>query len=77
VLPDETLIDLETEKRFTADLLVTYLVNPWTAFYVGYNDGYGNVEIDPTFRDRLRPTDSVFNSMGRQVFVKMSYLFRF
>jgi hypothetical protein len=77
VLPDETLIDLETEKRFTADVLVTYLVNPWTAFYVGYNDGYGNVEIDPLSRDHLRPTDSVFNSMGRQVFVKMSYLFRF
>lgn len=77
VLPDTSLIDLEKEKRLTADLLVTYLVNPWTAFHVGYNDGYGNVEIDPTFGDRLRPTESVFNSMGRQVFVKMSYLFRF
>jgi hypothetical protein len=77
VLPDETLIDLETEKRFTADLLVTYLVNPWTALYVGYNDGYGNMEIEPVVRDRIRPTDSVFHSVGRQVFVKMSYLFMF
>jgi hypothetical protein len=77
VLPDSSLIDLEEEKRFTADLLLAYQVNPWTALYVGYNDGYGNVEIEPVARDRIRPTDSVFHSIGRQVFVKMSYLFRF
>ena len=71
------IIDLEREKTFSADVLATYLVNPWTAFYVGYTDGYGNVEIDPVLRDRLRPTESVFNSTGRQVFVKMSYLLRF
>ena len=79
VLPDPLLIDLEREKRFSADVLATYLVNPWTAFYVGYTDGYGNVdiEVDPIFSDRLRRTDSVFNSTGRQLFVKTSYLFRF
>jgi hypothetical protein len=77
VLPDETLIALDREKRFTADLLMTYLVNPWTAFYVGYNDGYGNLAIDPLSRDRVRAADSAFNSLGRQVFVKLSYLFRF
>ena len=77
VLPDATLIDLEREKRFSADMLVTYLVNPWTALYVGYTDGYGNLEVDPISRDRLRATESVFHSTGRQVFVKMSYLFRF
>jgi hypothetical protein len=77
VLPDATLIDLERDKRFTSALLVTYLVTPWTALYVGYTDGYGNLEIDPVSRDRLRPTESVFHSTGRQVFVKMSYLFRF
>lgn len=77
VLPDARLIDLERDKTFAADVLATYLVNPWTAFYVGYTDGYGNVEIDPVFRDRVRQTESVFNSTGRQVFVKMSYLLRF
>ena len=77
VLPDQLLIDLERDKTFSADILATYLVNPWTAFYIGYTDGYGNVEIDPLFRDRLRRTTSVFNSTGRQVFVKMSYLLRF
>jgi hypothetical protein len=77
VLPDRALIDLDREKRFSADVLVTYLVNPWTAIYVGYTDGYGNVEIDPLSRDRLRPTASPFHSVGRQVFVKSSYLLRF
>lgn len=56
---------------------MTYLVNPWTALYVGYTDGYGNLEIEPVSRVRLRATDSAFHSLGRQVFVKMSYLLRF
>ncbi len=77
VLPDETLIALGREKRFTSDFLVTYLVNPWTALYIGYTDGYANLEIDPIGRDRLRVTDSPFHSTGRQLFVKLSYLFRF
>ena len=77
VRPDPLLIDLEREREFTADFLATYLVNPWTALYVGYTDGYGNIEIDPLSRDRLRVTDSTLHSTGRQVFVKMSYLLRF
>lgn len=75
VLPDTRLIDLSREKRFTADVLATYLVNPWTAVYVGYTDGYGNLDIEPVSQ-RLRATDSLFNPLGRQVFVKLSYLFR-
>ena len=77
VLPDAALIDLERDKQFGVDALVTYLVNPWTAVYVGYTDGYGNREIDPLTGDRVRLTDSAFHSLGRQVFVKTSYLFRF
>ncbi len=77
VRPDPLLIDLERERELTADFLATYLVNPWTALYVGYTDGYGNIEIDPLSRDRLRITDSTLHSTGRQVFVKMSYLLRF
>ena len=77
VLPDPGLIDLEREKRFSADILATYQVNPWTAVYVGYTDGYGNIELDPQSRNRLRPTESVFHNTGRQVFLKLSYLLRF
>jgi hypothetical protein len=77
VLPDPALIALEKETRLAADLLVTYLVNPWTAFYVGYNDGYENFGVDPAFRNRLLRTDSGLTPTGRQFFVKASYLFRF
>jgi hypothetical protein len=77
VLPEASLIDLDEEKRFTADFLASYLLNPWTAVYVGYTDGYGNLEIDPAFPNQLRPTESAFHSTGRQVFVKLSYLLRF
>ena len=77
VLPDRELIDLDRDKRLTSDILLTYQLDPWTAAYVGYTDGYGNLEIDPLFRDRVRRTDSVFHSTGRQLFVKMSYLLRF
>lgn len=40
VLPDAAIIGLEREKRLTGDVLATYLINPWTAIYVGYTDGY-------------------------------------
>ena len=76
VLPDSRLIDLDREKRFTADVLATYLVNPWTAIYAGYTDGYGSLPLEP-LRPAIRPADSVFNSLGRQLFVKVSYLFRY
>ncbi len=76
VLPNTDLIDLEREKRLNADLLLTYLLNPGTALHVGYADGYENLRLDPTnslFRRGGAPTTSV----GRQFFVKMSYLLRF
>ena len=75
VLANPTLVDLDRTKHFTVDLLMTYLVHPGTAVYVGYTDGYDNVALDPagvrTFTQR--PTTST----GRQFFVKSSYLFRF
>lgn len=77
VNPNSSLIALDRTKGFTADVLVTYLVNPWTALYVGYTDGYSNLAIDPLSRDRVRLTDSAFHSLGRQFFVKTSYLLRF
>jgi len=77
VRPDGALIDLTRDKRLTADILVTYLVNPGTAVYVGYNDQYANVRIDPLLSPALRPTASAGTSVGRQFFVKASYLLRF
>lgn len=40
ILPNESLVALDRRKHLTADVLVTYLMHPGTAVYVGYTDGY-------------------------------------
>ena len=69
---------LEQHKIFNADFLVTYLVHPGTAFYVGYNSNLQN--LDPagiSNHTGLFRTRSSFMNDGRIFFVKVSYLFRF
>jgi hypothetical protein len=66
---------LPTQKEFNADFLITYLVHPGTAIYVGYNSDLQNLNVVPGI--------GVFNTAkgylndSRQFFVKASYLFRF
>jgi hypothetical protein len=76
VIPNPSLVDVEHEKRLAGDLLVTYLLNPGTALYVGYANRRENQAIDPTTPPTLRRTDSIDMSTGRQFFVKVSYLIR-
>lgn len=74
VLPNESLVALDHQKRFTPDILLTYLVNPGTAVYVGYTDRYENLLFSPgTFTRGGSPTTPT----DRQFFIKMSYLFRY
>jgi hypothetical protein len=75
VLPNGALVDLERRKDVTADVLFTYLLNPGTALYVGYTDRYES--LDPTGARTAGRVLAPFRSVGRQVFVKASYLFRF
>jgi Domain of unknown function (DUF5916) len=75
VLANPSLVDLDRTKHFSADLLMTYLVNPGTAVYVGYTDGYDNLTLDTEGVRHF--TRSPTTSTGRQFFVKTSYLFRF
>jgi hypothetical protein len=75
--PNQALVDLEHERRFNADVLFTYLVNPWTAIYVGYSDGYENRPLASMTPPPPSRADLPLTSVGRQVFVKLSYLFRF
>lgn len=72
---NQSLVALSQDRRFTADLLLTYLVNPGTAVYAGYTDGYQNVALDPV--SGVRPIARPTTSTGRQVFIKTSYLLRF
>jgi hypothetical protein len=76
ILPNPALVALERRKHFTTDLLLTYLVHPGTAIYIGFTDGYDNLRVDP-LTGRFRPGGAPTTSTGRQVFVKSSYLFRF
>lgn len=74
---DSTLSRVDPERHWAMDLLLTYLVNPGTALYVGYRDGYENVAILPGTPPTLSRTDEPTTSTGRQLFLKMSYLLQF
>jgi len=74
VLSDASLVSLERTKHFAGDVLLTYLIHPGTAFYVGYADGYDSIELGSA---GVVPINSPTTSTGRQFFVKTSYLFRF
>ena len=76
--PNPLLSDLERTRNFNADLLLRYILNPWTALYVGYNDNQSNFQlIEENGQNRVVPTDGSLNNDGRQVFLKFSYLFQF
>jgi hypothetical protein len=66
---------LPTQKQFNADFLVTYLVHPGTAIYVGYNSDLQNLNLRPGVGVFQTPRNYINDS--RQFFVKVSYLFRF
>ncbi len=78
-LANPALTSLQTTKNFNADFLATYLVQPGTAIYVGYNSNLQNLDrslgFDPD--GNLLRTRNRFLNDGRQIFVKVSYLFRF
>jgi hypothetical protein len=75
--PNQALVDLDHERRFNADVLVTYMLNPWTAVYVGYSDGYENRPVAPISAPPPSRADLPLTSVGRQIFIKLSYLFRY
>ena len=66
--------------RFNADVLVTYLVHPGTAIYVGYNGDLQNLDHElpqgPEGSSGLYTAKGYMND-SRQFFMKVSYLFRF
>lgn len=70
---------LPTTKQFNTDVLITYLVHPGTAVYVGYNTDQQNFDrslaIDPILGG-VHYSNRMIND-GRLFFVKVSYLLRF
>lgn len=70
----------ETRKNVNADFLITYLLNPGTALFVGYNSNAQNLALVPKSltgeTDITRPPNLYIND-AKQFFVKFSYLYRF
>jgi hypothetical protein len=87
VLTNPHYSSLQTTKNMNFDFLFTYLLHPGTAVYVGYNSNLENVdpdlclhlpgstECDPKTEQLLRTRGRLTND-GRQLFIKLSYLFR-
>ncbi len=77
ILPNQVLTSLKPTKQFNADFLVSYVVNPWTALYVGYNSDQQNINLIPTSTGQQIIRNNRFLNDGRQFFVKFSYFFGF
>jgi len=80
VLSNPTISSLSPTKNFNADFLITYLIHPGTAIYLGYNSDLENLTrnlaVDPVTGFILTTPRGYIND-SRQFFVKASYLFRF
>jgi len=77
VTRDSTRSRVDPEHRWSIDLLLTYLVNPGTALYLGFRDGYENLAILPGTPPALYRTEDPTTPVGRQLFLKLSYLMQF
>ena len=80
---------LQKTKNFNGDVLFTYMITPGTAIYAGYNSDLQNLDRSlqgvcadlpcPAGQtpDGLLRTRRSFLNDGRQIFIKISYLFRY
>jgi len=87
LLANQQFSSLTTQKGVNFDVLFTYFLHPGTAIYAGYNSNLENIDpglctrlagatqCDPNGNGLLRTRNGMIND-GRQVFVKVSYLFR-
>ena len=86
-LANANFTSLPTTKQLSPQFLVTYLLHPGTAVYVGYNSDLQNLDpslcthlqgglCDPTQPILPRTRSRLIND-NREFFVKVSYLFRF
>jgi hypothetical protein len=75
---DTTLFDdEERQAEWGLDLLFTYLVHPGTALYFGYTTEYENLKTVGVFERDVVRTRSPGLQVGRQLFLKLNYLWRF
>jgi hypothetical protein len=78
VLPTPELSSLEYDKELTGDVLLTYLLHPGTALYVGYSnmlENYDRAAIEQAAL--LERTRAGLINTATGLFVKFSYLYQF
>jgi hypothetical protein len=73
---DPALTTVPQRRNWNGDVLLTYLVNPWTAFYVGYNGNYRRSPLDDGSGTPAPAFDEGYDNDASQVFVKATFLFR-
>ncbi len=71
--PASRLVD---DKNMNFDLLLRYVINPWSAFYVGYNSNSSNFDIVESEGERELILTNDLRNDGDQLFVKFSYMFQ-
>ena len=62
------------DETIGLNFLLTYRVNSGTAFYIGYDDHYRQME---QFDDQVNITDQGYRQTNRAIFTKIQYLFRY
>ncbi len=67
---------LKDDKNLNFDLLLRYVINPWSAFYLGYNSNQTNFDIIESEGERELIISNDLRKDGDQIFVKFSYLFQ-
>jgi len=67
---------LSDDENLNFDLLLHYVINPWSAFYVGYNSNQSNFDIIEMEGERELVVANDLRQDGDQFFVKFSYLFQ-
>jgi len=67
---------LEDDKSLNFDLLLRYVINPWSAFYLGYNSNQTNFDIIESEGERELIISNDLRKDGDQIFMKFSYLFQ-
>lgn len=76
ITTDPARSSLVSRRNVNADVLLTRLINPWTALYVGYNGNAQNLElVEDAAGARLHRTATLERDAW-QIFVKWSHLLR-
>lgn len=71
--PASRLVD---DENLNFDLLLRYVINPWSALYIGYNTNQSNFDIVEMEGEREVVVANDLRKDGDQIFVKFSYLFQ-